>query len=203
MFGVLKKICYIVGVINKQNVSLKKVKTMTTMNKMISENYSMVLKAANLFAYRNTRSLVYDLYVNAGIEGLIKATETFVEGKRSFASHAYQCIHQSMLNEKDRIARHNLPEKDDYDFAKYDGEVGEMSNPDTDRTIKLCIRKAVKNNERNAQILEMNLIGGYELKELAEIFNLTHESVRLVCKKGVEALRKDPIVKVTLLGKVG
>ena len=197
MLGFLKLKCYIVGVINKQNVSLLNVKTM---NKMISENYNMVLAAANCYAYHNTRSMAYELYVSAGVEALITAAKTYIEGgKATFKTYAHLLIHNAMENEKGRILRHSLPEKDDYDFAKYDCEIGEMSNYDTDRIVKLSIRKAAKNNDRNATILEMKLLQGYELKEIAEELGLSHESVRLVVKKGLEVLQANKVLLNALL----
>lgn len=177
-----------------------------TTTQMFSENYAMVLKAANLFAYRNTASILYDLYVSAGVEALIKATQTYSNEDVKFSTYAYQLVHNALINEKNRIIRHDIPEEDDYDFNKYDGDVFELGDNETANTIKALIRKSVGGNERNAKIVELHLgVDGdpIELKDLAEMFSLSHESVRLVCKKSTEKLREDPMVKITLFGKVG
>lgn len=180
---------------------------MIKMNEMISEYYNAVERAANSYAYKNTNSMLFDLYKTAGLEGLIKAAETFDETKgASFGTHAYRCIHCAMENEKARIIRHQLPEQDDYDFAKYDCEVIELGDTEVANTIHRLIRKAVNGNERNARIVELHIgidCEKVELKDIAEDFGLSHESVRLICKKAMAALRTDPQVKVTLYGKVG
>lgn len=178
----------------------------TTFQKLISDNYSLVLRAAYKFAYGDTKSLEYDSYINAGLEGLIKAAKSFEDGKRAFTSHAYGLIKNAIINEKKRYSLHKLDVQDDYDLSRYDGDVATITDDTTKETMRKLINKAEKGNERNSKILELYIglnCEPMELKDIADMFSLTHECVRIICKKGTETLRKDPMVTITLLGEVG
>lgn len=171
------------------------------------EGYELVLKLANKFAYGNTRTNLYEQYVSAGLEGLIKSYETYKENSDvKFTTYAYRTILNALINEKDRLVRHKIEEQDDYDLAKYDGKVIELSDENMENVVRGLIKQAVKNNERNAKIVELHIGLNCEpmpLYDLADMFNLTHESVRLVCKKAMKYLQTNKGAKSLLYGFVG
>lgn len=171
------------------------------------EGYELVLKLANKFAYGNTRTNLYEQYINAGLEGLIKSYETYKEGSEvKFSTYAYRTILNALINEKDRLIRHKIEEQDDYDLAKYDGEVIQLEDEKMEGVVRGLIKKAVGNNERNAKIVELHIglnCEAMSLFELADMFQLTHESVRLVCKKAIKSLKENKAAKELLYGFVG
>lgn len=177
---------------------------------MISvESYEMVQKLANKFAYGNTRSINFDHYVSVGVEGLKKAVDTFREGTdATFSTYCYRCVLNAMVNEQKRLALHNLEENDkaSENLETWNGEVDELRDDRIEDILKSLIRKAVKGNERNARIVELH-IGlenePMELKEIAKVFQLTHESVRLVCVKAMRTIREDKKAKELLYSFVG
>ena len=180
------------------------------MKAMISvESYEMVQKLANKFAYGNTRSLNYDHYVSVGVEGLKKAVDTFKEGTdATFSTYCYRCVMNAMVNEQKRLALHNLEENDNENenFEEWNGAYDEIRDERIEVILKQLIRKAVKNNERNAQIVELHLgltDEPMELKDIAKIYKVTHESVRLVCVKAIKVIREDRNAKELLYGFVG
>lgn len=171
------------------------------------EGYELVLKLANKFAYGNTHTNLYEEYVSAGLEGLIKSYETYKEGSDvKFSTYAYRTILNALINKKDHLIRHKIEEQDDYDLANYDGKVIELSDENMEKVVKGLIKKAVNNNERNAQIVELHIGLNCEpmaLYDLADMFHLTHESVRLVCTKAIKSLRTNKRAKELLYGFVG
>lgn len=173
------------------------------------ESYEMVLKMANQFAYGNTRSLAYDNYVSVGVEGLKKAVDTYEEGSNvKFSTYLYRCVMNALVNEQKRMKLHNLAEDDGacVNLERYDGEVIELRDERMEESVKMLIRKAVKGSERNAQIVELHLglnCEPMELKDIATMFNLTHESVRLVCVKAKKAMAEDKSTKELLYSFVG
>ena len=180
------------------------------MKAMISvESYEMVQKLANRFAYGNTRSLNYDHYVSVGVEGLKKAVDTFKEGTdATFSTYCYRCVMNAMVNEQKRLALHELETNDGETehLEEWNGAYDEIRDERIEVILKQLIRKAVKNNERNAQIVELH-IGlndePMELKEIAKMFQLTHESVRLVCVKAIKSIREDKNARELLYSFVG
>ena len=180
------------------------------MKAMISvESYEMVQKLANKFAYGNTRSLNYDHYVSVGVEGLKKAVDTFKDGTdATFSTYCYRCVMNAMVNEQKRLALHELETNDgeNENLEEWNGAYDEIRDERIEVILKQLIRKAVKNNERNAQIVELH-IGlndePMELKEIAKMFQLTHESVRLVCVKAIKSIREDKNARELLYSFVG
>lgn len=177
-------------------------------NFIISEEmYALVCKLANKFVYGNTRLIKFDEYKSVGLEALIASYETYDEESGvKFSTYAYRTILNAMINEKYRIIRQQLPEQDDYDLSKYDGEMVEIKDENMANVVKGLIKKAVGNNERNAKIVELNIGLNCEpmsLYDLADMFSLTHESVRLVCTKAIKSLKSNKKAKELLYGFVG
>lgn len=177
------------------------------MKAMIStESYEMVQKMANKFAYGNTRTNLYELYVNAGIEGLNKAVSTYKENSDVlFSTYLYRCVMNALINEQKRLERQNLQEDENVILDNYKGATTEMVDDNFEEILRKLIRKYTT-NERNAKIVELNIglnCEPMELKEIAEDFNLSHESVRLVCVKTIKALRADKVAQNILYSFVG
>ena len=177
---------------------------------MISlESYEMVQKLANKFAYGNTRSLRYDHYVSVGVEGLKKAVDTFTENMDAmFSTYCYRCVLNAMINEQKRLSLHELETNDgeNENLEKWNGAYDEIRDERIESILRQVIKKVVNNNERNAKIVELH-IGledePMELKDIAKMFHLSHESVRLVCVKAIRSIREDDKAKELLYSFVG
>ena len=180
------------------------------MKAMISlESYEMVQKLANKFAYGNTRSLRYDHYVSVGVEGLKKAVDTFTENMDAmFSTYCYRCVLNAMINEQKRLSLHELEtnEGENENLEKWNGAYDEIRDERIESVLRQVIKKVVNNNERNAKIVELH-IGledePMELKDIAKMFHLSHESVRLVCVKAIRSIREDDKAKELLYSFVG
>ena len=180
------------------------------MKAMISfESYEMVQKLANKFAYGNTRSLRYDHYVSVGVEGLKKAVDTFTENMDAmFSTYCYRCVLNAMINEQKRLSLHELETNDgeNENLEKWNGAYDEIRDERIESILRQVIKKVVSNNERNAKIVELH-IGledePMELKDIAKMFHLSHESVRLVCVKAIRSIREDDKAKELLYSFVG
>ena len=180
------------------------------MKAMISfESYEMVQKLANKFAYGNTRSLRYDHYVSVGVEGLKKAVDTFTENMDAmFSTYCYRCVLNAMINEQKRLSLHELETNDaeNENLEKWNGAYDEIRDERIENILRQVIKKVVNNNERNAKIVELH-IGledePMELKDIAKMFHLSHESVRLVCVKAIRSIREDDKAKELLYSFVG
>ena len=175
------------------------------MKAMISfESYEMVQKLANKFAYGNTRSLRYDHYVSVGVEGLKKAVDTFTENMDAmFSTYCYRCVLNAMINEQKRLSLHELETNDgeNENLEKWNGAYDEIRDERIESILRQVIKKVVNNNERNAKIVELH-IGledePMELKDIAKMFHLSHESVRLVYVKAIRSSREDDKAKELL-----
>ena len=180
------------------------------MKAMISfESYEMVQKLANKFAYGDTRSLRYDHYVSVGVEGLKKAVDTFTENMDAmFSTYCYRCVLNAMINEQKRLSLHELETNDgeNENLEKWNGAYDEIRDERIENILRQVIKKVVNNNERNAKIVELH-IGledePMELKDIAKMFHLSHESVRLVCVKAIRSIREDDKAKELLYSFVG
>ena len=180
------------------------------MKAMISfESYEMVQKLANKFAYGNTRSLRYDHYMSVGVEGLKKAVDTFTENMDAmFSTYCYRCVLNAMINEQKRLSLHELETNDgeNENLEKWNGAYDEIRDERIESILRQVIKKVVNNNERNAKIVELH-IGledePMELKDIAKMFHLSHESVRLVCVKAIRSIREDDKAKELLYSFVG
>ena len=180
------------------------------MKAMISlESYEMVQKLANKFAYGNTRSLRYDHYVSVGVEGLKKAVDTFTENMDAmFSTYCYRCVLNAMINEQKRLSLHELETNDgeNENLEKWNGAYDEIRDERIESILRQVIKKVVNNNERNAKIVELH-IGledePMELKDIAKMFHLSHESVRLVYVKAIRSIREDDKAKELLYSFVG
>ena len=177
---------------------LKPLKMDKRQEEILVKHYNLVYAAANKFAYKKTDSLAFDEYVSAGIEALITACETYRDDLSKSITYTYRLIKNAMINKKAEIVRHNIPMQDGYDMSRYDGRVFEMQSSESAEIVRKRIMKAVKGNERNAEVAEMCIIEELSLKEVAEIFHLSHESVRLIYNKTLAALQEDKVIRLTL-----
>lgn len=193
------------------------------------ESYSLVLKMANKFAYGNT-SLEYEHYVSVGTEGLIKAINSYQEGRDAdFSTFATTCIRNAMCTKQSQLRRFNLQQDEnvildgDGEKASEDGEdetttatntifnslTEEMGESNVTEALRMVIRKVNKDNERNAEmsLLHFGLVDEVEkpmdYKELSAMFNVSAERVRQVCAKNINAIKADDNLKDFLYAFVG
>lgn len=185
------------------------------MKAMISvESYTMVQKLANKFCYGNTRSLKFDHYVSVGLDALTDAVETYKENDTTqFSTYAYRCVLNAMVNEQKRMLVHELPQDENIDVSNdhQDHLCGAIMFNDgtTAEFIKDIISKAVgndRNKERNAHIVELYIgleCEPIDLKDIAAMYDITHECARLVCVKTLKKIREHKQTREVLYGLVG
>ena len=193
------------------------------------ESYALVLKMANKFAYGNT-SLEYEHYVSVGTEGLIKAINSYQEGRDAdFSTFATTCIRNAMCTKQSQLRRFNLQQDEnvildgDGEKASEDGEdetttatntifnslTEEMGESNVTEALRMVIRKVNKDNDRNAEmaLLHFGLVDEVEkpmdYKELSAMFNVSAERVRQVCTKNINAIKADDNLKDFLYAFVG
>lgn len=167
------------------------------MNVSISvKDYEFVKTMARKFAYGKVNTNLYEEYINVGLEGAIQAHNTYKDGSNvQFFTYLYRCVMNAMINEQKKMILHNLEEDDNVNVAinTYEGALVEMIDDNFDEVLRNVIRKHTT-NERSTKIVEM-VIGldcaPMELKEIAAMLHLSHESVRLVWVKSQKGIRMD------------
>ena len=193
------------------------------------ESYALVLKMANKFAYGNT-SLEYEHYVSVGTEGLIKAINSYQEGRDAdFSTFATTCIRNAMCTKQSQLRRFNLQQDEnvildgDGEKASEDGEdetttatntifnslAEEMKDNNVTEALKMVIREVNKGNDRNTKmaLLHFGLVDEVEkpmdYKELSVMFNVSAERVRQVCTNNISAIKTDKKLKDFIYAFVG
>lgn len=192
------------------------------------ESYALVEKLAYKFAYSNS-SYSYEEYLNAGIEGLVKAINTFNEDSdAAFATYATTCIRNAMCTAQKVMKRFDLQQDENVVLdgngerdTKNDDEDGgstcgmfnimadENSQINVTDALKVVVRKVNKDNERNAQIalLHFGLVDDedepMDYKEISVKFNVSAERARQVCVATINAIKADESAKELLYAFVG
>lgn len=160
------------------------------------ESYALVEKMAYKFAYGN-HSIDYDRYLNAGLDGLVKAVNTYKEGTNAeFSTYANTCIRNAMCTEKKRINRFDLQEDENVileDVTTFSEETTDGRMADEVRRI---IRDVNNGNERNSEMvmLHIGLVDEEDVldyKEISARFNVSAERVRQVFVKTMKAIKAD------------
>lgn len=175
------------------------------------DNYDMVCRMASQFSFGNTRSINFDLFKSAGINGLKKALEVYTEdkettenGKATFNTFAYRCVLNAMINEKIRLARGGQ-EDENVDVATVNGGLEELQDDNMAEVVRMLIKKFTK-KERDQKMAEAYFgidTPAQELKDIAENFGVSHECVRLVVKNVKQHIKLSPRTKEMLYDFVG
>lgn len=167
------------------------------------ESYMMVQRMAGKYCFGNTLSVRYERMFSAGLEGLLKAVKAYDESKGTkFYLFARKCVHNAMVNERLRYDRCSLEMEDDYDLSMYDKEASGEPVNDWGDIVGEVISKEMNGNDRNIKIARMYLgvdRHPMKMKDIASAFNLSHESVRLVCKRAVNAIKANREAKAAIM----
>lgn len=160
-----------------------------------AESYSLVEKYAYKFAYSKT-SHKYEEYVNVGLDGLLKAINTFKEDKGAeFKTYAITCITNAMKTKNKSLKRIDLTQDENVVIDNLDTLCEEMAEDDMAEVAKFYILKANNKNERNAEMFMLHIgltcESPMDYKELSAKFNVSAERVRQVCVNTAKTLRKD------------
>lgn len=201
---------------------------MTMQAKITDESYALVLKMATKFAYGNT-SMEYEELVNAGLEGLVKAVNTYTEDKdATFSTYANTCIRNAMCTKQGQLKRFDLQQDENVvldgngEKASEDGDdevvtdntffnsfAEEMEENNVTDALKMAVRKANKGNQRNTEmaLLHFGLVDEVEepmdYKEISVKFQVSAERVRQVCVNTIKTIQADKNTKDMLYGFVG
>lgn len=172
-----------------------------------AESYALVEKMAYKFAYGNT-SYQYEEYVNAGLEGLVKAIKTFKPNANAvFSTYANTCIRNAMCTAQKVMNRFDLQEDENVIIENIDTILTETADGNMEDITKNAILKVNNQNERNAEMFmrHIGLIGDepMDYKELSAKFNVSAERVRQVCVKTRSAINADSNLKSLLYSFVG
>lgn len=171
------------------------------------QSYALVEKLAYKFAYGNDNYL-YEEYINAGIEGLLKAINTYKEGtKAAFPTYANTCIRNAMCTRKTEMEKLGLVQDDNVQLEEIDSLITEQVEDNMETTIKQLILSFNNNNQRNADMVAMHIgLNGQEpmdYKELSAHFNVSAERVRQVYKSTISAIKKNKQATELLYSFVG
>lgn len=175
-------------------------------NRITEESCALVYKCANRFAH-GTNSIKYDLFLNAGFDGLKKANDTYKENCGvKFSTYAYTCIKNKMCTSQQIQNRFTLQQDENIDVeAKSNGKLNEMLADLICETqdgnifdfAKDTFFKVNNGNKRNTDICLFHIGIGCEkpmdYQELGKVFELHPERCRQIFKKSVEMIKKDPI----------
>lgn len=196
--------------------------------KITKESYALVEKLAYKFAY-STESLEYEEYLSVGLEGLVKAVNNYKEDSDAeFSTFATTCIRNAMCTKQKMLNRFDLQQDEnvildgngekEYEDGNDDELVTdsivnlfteEMGDSNVTDVLKMVVRKANKDNERNAEmaLLHFGLVDDVEepmdYKELSAKFQVSAERVRQVCVNTINAIKADENAKELLYAFVG
>lgn len=196
--------------------------------KITDESYALVLKMATKFAYGNT-SMEYEELVNAGLEGLVKAVNTYNDNKdTTFSTYANTCIRNAMCTKQGQLKRFDLQQDENVvldgngEKASEDGDdevvtdntffnlfAEEMEESNVTDALKMAVRNANNGNQRNTEIvlLHFGLVDEVEepmdYKEISAKFQVSAERVRQVCVNTIKTIQADKNTKDMLYGFVG
>lgn len=193
------------------------------------ESYALVLKMAKKFAYSNTNT-EYEEYVSIGLEGLIKAINTYNDDNdTSFSTYANTCIRNAMCTKQKILKRFDLQQDENVvldgnvEKTNEDGEeengltndtlfisfADDMGNNNVTDALKNAVCKANKDNQRNMEmsLLHFGLVDEIEqpmdYKEISAKFQVSAERVRQVCVNTIKTIQQDKNTKEILYGFVG
>lgn len=171
-----------------------------------AESYALVEKYAYKFAYSKD-SFQYEEYLSAGLEGLIKAINTYKEDKNTqFKSYATRCILNAMSTSNKVQKRFDLVHDDNVVLDELDGLSDEMKEDNMVDVAKRIILDVNKNNKRNAEMFMLNIgitDAPMDYNELSVKFNVTAERVRQVCVATRRNIMRDKEATELLYSFVG
>lgn len=172
------------------------------------ESYALVKKMATKFAY-SSNSYEYEEYLTAGLEGLVKAVNTYKEDfDTTFSTYANTCIRNAMCTKKKGIERFDIQEDENVIIEDVDILSEEMSEGNMADEVRRIIRKVNKGNERNAEMvmLHIGLIedeDAMDYKEISARFNVSAERVRQVYVNTINAIKANENDKELIYSFVG
>ena len=164
--------------------------------KITPEHYQIVKNVAFYFA-RNNDSVIYELYLNIGLDGLCAAYITYKNDMGTkFTTYAHTCVIRAINNLKKKYF-HNLPTNvDGYDMEAYTQSMEPEPSIDTLETELTNMIKCVnKGRTRDVDIVLRNLgYSGYDpmpTKDIAVVYDLGVERVRQVIKNTKKSIREN------------
>lgn len=171
------------------------------------ESYELVEKMAFKFAYGNT-SYKYEELLNAGLEGLVKAINTYKDGNETkFSTYAFSCIRNAMCTKNKVQERFDLTQDENVILDEIDTLVTETSDDNMAHVAKKMILRANNNNERNAQMfiehIGLNDAEPMDYNELSAKFNVSAERVRQVCVNTQREIKRNKKAMELLYSFVG
>lgn len=170
------------------------------------ESYALVEKLAYKFAY-STTSIKYDEYVNNGLDGLIRAINTYKDNSdTAFSTYATTCILNAMRTSKKKQERLDLVQDENVVIENLDTLMVETGDDNMVDVVKDTILKANKNNKRNADVFMLNIglvDAPMDYKELSAKFNVTTERIRQICVNTRRTIKNDKEASGLLYSFVG
>lgn len=171
------------------------------------ESYQLVEKLAFNFAYGN-ESNKYEELLSAGLEGLIKAVNTYKEHcGTKFSTYATTCIRNAMCTKNKVQEKFELTQDENVVLDDIDTLMTETSDDSMVNVTKKLILSANDHNKRNAQIF-MEHIGlndntPMDYNELSAKFNVSAERIRQVCVNTQRRIKRNKKATELLYSFVG
>lgn len=176
--------------------------------KFTKESYALVEKLANKFAH-GTGTIEYDKFVSDGMEGLIKAIDTFKnDGNAKFETYALTCIRNAMCSLQREMEKNDMEKDDNVVLEEIDMEYKEAKKTnEIESEVKKIFSRINNGNERNTRMVIMHIgMDGndpMEYKDIAKVFDVTTERVRQVCRDTIRAIKSDKETMELIYGLVG
>lgn len=146
--------------------------------------YSIIRK---LHIYKNVED-----YYQTGLVSLWQAYQSFDPEKGTFMTYAYSYIRGAILTELAKDAK-----KEDHEWKPDDFEWGIIADRNGRSYDETVLLKEILNKlpEKLKQIAELHYIKGYQLKEIAELMNVSYTSVKNWKRELVKQLRREMAVE--------
>ncbi len=183
------------------------------------EQYALVEEIAAKKVHGKVYTVRYEEYKSAGLEGLLKGLKRYDENSgMPLKGYLKSCIRNEITSFYRK--RKDVAFDDNYEFETYRDELDEMREDqavevrkgnmhDTVERIVLDTVARIDRNGRNAQ-RDAHIVNLYiglngasmKIKDIASMFNLSHENVRLVVRKTINAMRRDSYASSLIYGYV-
>lgn len=181
---------------------------MSNIDKLIVNNMSLAKYIAKKCWSKCSKYHELEDLVSVAYCSLVKSAKLFDESKGKFSTFAYRCIQNDVIKYIKTNSRGNdimslndiVANKDDSETERIEFIEGEIDDP-TIADVRMFIEKIVKNEwgktkkgskyiERNIELLSYIYLYGYRQVDVAPMYGLTRQNIKLIVDKFNENAKK-------------
>ncbi len=171
--------------------------------KMTVNHYKTVMSLAEKSAYRNTHTVRFDEYMYAGILAVEKALKRFDPSRDNLDGYVYRCVENAMASHYNKMDRCDFFRDDNVSTDDLANLIDEVPERGLCNEVKRIVADVTARNDRNGKNASRNahmvrLFLGIDDKfermsfdDIASLYDLSYESVRLIVKTTLNAIRHD------------